>query len=133
MLNLFPTMFLALLAYATLRVFVGSSLLYLAYRHCFKDRNDLAHAYKKHLPVLGIYGALLLGVLEAVLGAMLFVGFFTQAAAIGCVALSLCMLIFRKRLAHRAVPEPMYYLLLLGASLSLFITGAGALAFDLPL
>jgi hypothetical protein len=64
---------------------------------------------------------------------MFFVGAYTQVAAIGAIVLSIKMLVLRRHLAHPSIPQPLFYVLMLAISVSLFITGAGALAFDLPL
>jgi uncharacterized membrane protein YphA (DoxX/SURF4 family) len=69
--------------------------------------------------------------LEIVVGALLFVGAYTQIAALGSLTLSLFMLFISPK--SDAFPTSSFYLVALFASLSLFITGAGAFAFDLPI
>lgn len=133
MLSVFPTMFLSLLAHALLRVIAGSILISLGYRHLFRERAGIAATLSEHWPRSATLGVWVLGALEIVCGMMFFVGAATQVAALVMLALSIAMLVFRKRLAHPAIPSPMFWTLFLGVSLSLLITGAGALAVDLPL
>ena len=126
-------MFLSLLAHAILRLFVGGTLVYLGYRHARKDRASLRAVLSEHWPNMAGFFIWYLALLEIVIGVLFIFGAWTQAAAIVSGVLSIKMLLFRRRLAHPSIPQPLYYILLLAASLSLFITGAGAPAVDLPL
>ena len=132
MLNLFPTMFLALLAYATLRVCVGGTLLYYGHRHLLRERESLMNAWRS-LPLVGKHAVFAFGAVELLAGGMFVAGFLTQAAALTTLVFSATMLIFKKQLSHTSIPHPIYYVMLLAASASLFITGAGVFAFDLPI
>lgn len=120
MLNPFPIQFLALFAYFILRVIAGFILVHLGYGHIVK-RQSLG------TPVL------VLGTIELIAGVMLILGFYTQFAALASLILSFIFLVFNKRFMRFAVPDSMFYTLLFAVSLSLFITGAGAFAFDLPI
>ncbi len=133
MLNLFPTIFLSLFAHALLRVALGSIFLLLGYRHLLLHRAALIHVIRVHWPRLGGVGAWTFGISELILGGMFILGAYTQAAALVAILVSLKMLILRRRLIHPSIPQPLFYVLVIAISLSLFITGAGALAFDLPL
>jgi uncharacterized membrane protein YphA (DoxX/SURF4 family) len=64
---------------------------------------------------------------------MFLVGFYTQIAAILSIGLCVKLLIWHKRFPQNSIPSRLTYLLLLTISLSLFVTGAGILAFDLPI
>lgn len=130
MLNVFPIMFLSLLAHALLRVFVGGALLYLGIQHATKKRQELGIHFSK---VGGSVFVWCIALIEITIGTMFIVGAWTQIAALALMLVSVLMLIFRKDMAHSALPSPMVYILFLGASLSLFITGAGAFAVDLPI
>lgn len=130
MLNLFPIQFLAMLAYAVLRIFVGMTLIHLGLSHA-KHRATLRDAFAT-LP-LGGAGAVMLPIAETIIGLMFFFGFLTQLAALVGIALSLKFLILYRHLAHPLIPSRSFYFLLLGASLSLLVTGAGAFAIDLPI
>ncbi len=132
MLNLFPIQWLALLAYFILRLFVGCILLFLARSHLHVYRELVITSTcpifpKKPLPII------LLIVVEIILGVLFLVGIFTQVAAIGLFLLSLKMLWWRNRFTHFSIPSALVYIILIGCSLSLFITGAGMFAFDLPI
>lgn len=126
-------MFLALFAHLFLRLFLAGTLYYLGWRHLGPDRAALARATTLPLPIISpIAGVWLLGLTELVLATLLTAGAYTQIAALLAATLALKMLIFRKCFAHATIPQPLFWVLVLGASLSLFITGAGALAVDLP-
>lgn len=77
--------------------------------------------------------ALAFGTVEIIGGIMLIAGFYTQIAALilSIIILGAVITKFRK---PSALPADMdFYLLLLVATVSLLFSGAGALAFDLPL
>lgn len=118
MLTLFPLMFLSLLAHAILRIAAGGMVCILGIRHLTGGR--------------GVPRALLFfGLAECVVGGMVLVGFLTQVGALGLILISVSALLMRKSLGA-FLPSPSFYVLLLAAALSLFITGAGAFAIDLP-
>ncbi len=136
MINPFPTMFLALVAYAVLRVFIGFALLNLGVKHYRNNRTELAQVIATNFPFLSRLSRLIAwkyGVIEILLGAMFIVGIFTQIAAIVAAILSIKMLILRKTFTYPLVPTPVFWFLTLGISISLFITGAGILAIDIPI
>ena len=70
---------------------------------------------------------------ELVVGTLFILGLCTQIAALIVILMSFKMLFLRKYFPHDALPSRLTYLLLLGISCCLFITGAGAFAFDLPI
>ncbi len=118
----FPIMFLALLAHAILRIITGGALAIFG----------IQHLRKSHAPESPRIALILLGMLELSLGGLFVVGFLTQLAALGVLALAISLLIFHKKCAAY-VPERAFFVLLIAISLSLFITGAGAFAVDMPL
>ncbi len=69
--------------------------------------------------------------LELALGVLLILGAYTQLAALGTLFISGCVLFFSPK--SDVFPSSSFYFMALFASLSLFITGAGAFAFDLPI
>lgn len=125
-------MFLAQFAHALLRCALGGIFICLGCRHLFRDRASLEAAVRKYRPHFARLGVYALGILETLFGSLLVIGAFTQIAAFAVMTLSVKRLILYRR-AYPGVPPPLFYILALAASLSLFITGAGALAFDLPL
>ena len=132
MLNLFPIQFLALFAYFFLRISVGVIFLYFGFTH-YSNRTRL----KKTLSVPGIGHSKTLAMtfvfLELLLGALFVVGLFTQAAALTTMMLSLTVILFHKKAHIPNIESRTFYALLFFAALSLFITGAGVFAFDLPI
>ena len=132
MLNPIPTQFLALFAYFILRICVGLCLFYLGASH-YRHRRELTAAVRLPLLPRGRITVWWLIFLELVLSVMLVLGFYTQIAAIILMALSAEFFIFRRWSRTRRLPPRLFYALLFGAAFSLFITGAGVFAFDLPL
>lgn len=132
MLNPFPIQFLALFAYFLLRLFVGSVLIYLALSH-HKHREELKDILTFSWFSYGRFVTTSVIVGEFIIGSLLIAGAYTQYAALAVMALCFKMIIMRNWFAHSSFPSRLFYFLLLGTSLSLFITGAGALAFDLPI
>lgn len=136
MINLFPTMFLALVAHALLRLFVGLALVYLGVRHYGRDRAMLVQTISTNFPSfskMARFMAFKLAVIEVIIGCMFVAGFYTQIAALAAIILSLKMLVFRKSFSYPLVPQSLFWFLVIGVSISLFITGAGILAFDIPI
>lgn len=136
MINLFPTMFLSLVAHAILRIFIGTILVSLGIRHYRRNRTAVTHIIRERFPLLsGLapYIALKWALFEVIIGLMFIGGIYTQVAAILCALLSIKMLLLRNMLPYPLIPQPMFWFLTLGVSLSLFITGAGVFAFDIPI
>lgn len=132
MLSVFPIHFLALFAYFLLRIVVSFLLLNLGIQH-FIHRNELKDILKLPWWPYGLFTTWMFALGEIVLGALIFVGAWTQVATLLVAVMSLKMLIVRNWFNHHTIPSKSFYFLLLGASLSLTITGAGVFAFDLPL
>jgi uncharacterized membrane protein YphA (DoxX/SURF4 family) len=132
MLNLFPIQFLALAAYALLRIVIGLVFLYLAHKH---SKNFTFYAPQIQWPGIqnGRVVLTLIIISEVIIGGMFLVGFYTQIAAILSMGLCIKLLIWNQRFPIGSIPSRLTYLLLLTISLSLFVTGAGVLAFDLPI
>lgn len=132
MLNPFPIQWLALFAYAILRWAIGFILIYLGFKH-WRVRHELKDILTLSWWPFGKISAILLAIGEIMLGLMFVAGAFTQIAALLLMGMCLEMLLWRKHWQHDSLPPKIFYVLLLAASLSLFITGAGALAIDLPI
>lgn len=126
-------MFLSPLAHALLRIVLGGMCLYLGFRHLFTYRRELQALLHKRWPHFASFAVWHLSIAEIVIGGMFFLGAWTQVAALVAIILSIKMFFFRRHLIHPSIPPPLFYILVLAISLSLFITGAGALAFDLPI
>ena len=131
MLSIFPIHFLSLFAYFILRVCIGFVLLYLGIRH-FQYRNELKNILKLSWFPYGMFSTWILILGEIAFAGFIIVGAYTQLAALLVAFMCIKMLIMRNWFAHHSIPSKLFYFLLLGASLSLTITGAGVFAFDLP-
>lgn len=133
MLNPFPIQFLALFAYFILRLFVGGVLLHLGFRHSRRYRELVATTNWPLMPHMQL-PIILLIVSEFVLSFFILIGAHTQIAALLIIAMSLKLIFWHRRFtAPNALPPRIFYTLLIGACLSLFITSAGVFAFDLPI
>ena len=122
MINPFPTVFLALIAYAVLRVFIGVALVCLGYKHFRHNRVELTRVIATRFPFLSRVAALIAfkyGIIEILMGLMFIAGFFTQIAAILATILSIKMLIFRKTFTYPLTPTPVFWFLTLGVAISL--------------
>lgn len=132
MLNPFPIQFLALLAYFVLRLFVGAILIYLGVRHA-RSIPELSKILAFKWYPYGTLAAWKLVVVELITGTMFVFGVSTQIAALITMVLVLKLLVLKHLRKSPHFESFTFYLLLLGCALALFVTGAGALAFDLPL
>ncbi len=132
MLNLFPIQFLALFAYLILRIFVACILIFLGAQHV-RYRNELKHILQLSWFPFGTLVTTIFVVTEITLGLLIFVGAFTQIAMLLVGTMSLKMIFLRTYFHHHSIPSKIFYTLLFACSLSLFITGAGVLALDLPI
>ncbi len=132
MLNPFPTMWLSLLAFFILRVTIGGTLLFLGLRH-LQHQPELMIGLRSFIRSLPAGSAQILALLEIGVGALIIAGYHTQYACLVGIGVSIFFIIFRGGFTTELLPPRIYYLLLFGALISLFITGAGAFAFDLPL
>lgn len=132
MLNFFPQFLTySFFAPTILRVAAAIVFAYVAYRH-FKNKDAIAHV---RFPVVGS-GAWIPWVAVIVEGAMalaLFFGYYTQIAAIAGAVLGLKYFVWRGKYPEYFVLSRSTCTLLIAICLSLLTTGAGALAFDLPL
>ncbi|MEZ4103857.1 MAG: hypothetical protein R3B60_01065 [Candidatus Paceibacterota bacterium] len=132
MLNLFPIQFLSLFAYFILRIITGFILLSLSKKH-FIYRQELISIIKLPVFPFGKFSTFLLIITEFIISCSLVLGVYTQIGALLLVILSLKMLVFNKYFKHHTIPSKTTYLLLAAIGISLFITGAGVFAFDLPI
>lgn len=132
MLNPFPIQFLSLLAYLVLRVIAGFVLIVLGYRH-FKARKELSQILTLPFFPFGGVATTFLILTELIVGVLFVLGMHTQYAALVVMAMSVKMVVLRPRFSHPSIPSRLMYLLFFAIGCSLFITGAGALAFDLPI
>jgi uncharacterized membrane protein YphA (DoxX/SURF4 family) len=130
--NIFPIQFLSLLAYACIRICIGFILIILARRN-IKNRAVLMKVFSFSFFPYGAFFVWYLSLIELILGLLFIFGFLTQIAAIFLMILCLKFIIMYRRFDHPLLPKRLSYILLFVCAISLFITGAGAPAIDLPI
>ena len=135
MLNPFPELLiLGLLAPFILRVALGVLFLHAGWNHLSRERRaKAASKLRVAWGVLGTHFIWILGVVEVLVGLALLVGFFTQIAALVGVLIALKLLYLRKPHPVIASGSVECYILVIAICLSLLLSGAGALAIDIPL
>lgn len=132
MLNPFPIQFLALVAYTLVRVFLGLVLLNLGITHVRK-RKEVSKSFRLPLFPESPFVVTLFGLAEILLGTLFMLGFSTQYAALGTIFMSIFVLFVYRRIASPHIPQKLSWGFILITACSLFITGAGIFAYDLPL
>ena len=133
MLSIFPIQFLAPIAYAVLRLGVAFILFRLAQTH-MRNRAAYVELFSR-IPFFPFGTFLIWWVisLELIAGISLALGLFTQIGALIVVIYSIDFLVLYSYIKRPLSPTRQTLILLLCASLSLFITGPGIFAFDLPI
>ncbi len=131
MLNIFPIQFLAPLAYTILRFCIGIVLLRLGVSEVKKFKTQKTLIITES-PVPKGYFVLIFGGLEILSAIFIMLGLYTQIAVLAAICLTIVHMRRYKKYDAGALPQG-FFLLLIGALFSLFITGAGAFAFDLPI
>src|SRR6185312_14389871 len=132
MLNTFPAFLTyGFFAPTLLRIAVALVLIYLAYGH-FKQRDAIS---RERFPVIGTahWVAWLSIVVEAAIGLMLLAGYHTQIASIFAALIGLKQAFWHGKYPHYFILARGTALFMLVISLTLLVSGAGALAMDLPL
>lgn len=132
MLNLFPIQFLSMFAYALLRIMVGLILIFWGKEH-YNKFSAIAPLVKWPFIKNGKLVLVFLIGSELLIGFMFVIGLLTQAVAAASVIMCLKLIIWHKSFPQNTLPSKLALLLIAFISLSLFITGAGAFAFDLPI
>ena len=133
MLSIFPIQFLAPVAYAILRLGVAFVFFRLAQTHL---RNRAAYIEMLSGIRFFPFGTFLLWwaiTLEFIAGILLTLGLFTQIGALIALIYTIDFLVLYTYIKHPLGPSRQLLLLLFCAALSLFITGPGIFAFDLPI
>ncbi len=132
MLNPFPIQFLALFAYTLVRMFLGIVLLNLGITHVRK-RKEVSQSFRLPLLPKSPFMVTFFGLCEILLGTLYILGFSTQYAALGTIFISILVLFVYRRIASPHIPQKLSWGFILICACSLFITGAGIFAYDLPL
>ena len=134
MLNPFPDLLAyAILAPFMLRMVLGLAFLYAGYRNLTRERQEAASRFRVDWGPLGTFFIWKLGIAQLLVGLALIAGFLTQIAAIVGAVIGVYLFLFKSRYPMIAPRSKLYYVFVVVTSLSLLLTGAGAIAFDLPL
>ena len=135
MLSVFPDFLtFALFAPLLVRLGLGIAFITLGARAFSTDRGALVTAYKQ-MPFL--FGPIpvwvsVVAVIEVLAGLSVLLGLYTQIGAIVLAAFSFKSIIWKSLGRHIGTESILFYFVTLLASLSLILSGAGLLAFDLP-
>ena len=132
MLNTFPHLLdFGFFAPTLLRVAMAFLFCYASYS-AYKHREAAAHL---RFPLIGTasWAGSFTMLMYAAIGLMLLFGYYTQIAAILAAMTSVKGLLFYKRFGPLFPYSRSTYVLLLAICLSLLVSGAGAMAYDLPL
>ena len=134
MLNPFPELLnFAILGPFILRVILGLIFIDLGILKFKVEKGRWLAAFEVlHLRPTEVFVPLY-GLLQVVGGAMLIVGAYTQVASLAFVIFTGLELFVEWKAQDVLKRDITFYILILGISLSLLLTGAGAYAFDLPL
>lgn len=128
--SLFPELFTySLLAVTVLRVFVSLYFVLFATRHLLIPLEQTSE-HSSAPPIIIVRA---LGIIEAGIGLLLFVGFATQPAALAGGVVVLLLLRYARGARKIAPHGNSLYALLFVVCVSLIFLGPGLLAFDLPL
>lgn len=135
MLNPFPELLTyGLFSPFILRITLGLILVNLGYLKLTKEKARWGKVFEfLHVKKHEILAAQIVGLIEIVGGVMLIIGLYTQIAALVFVVLNgieMYIEYFEETLLHRDI---VFYILIFIIALSLVFTGAGFLAFDIPL
>jgi uncharacterized membrane protein YphA (DoxX/SURF4 family) len=102
-------------------------------RSHIKARHELKNVFTLPILPFGLFFTWYISIAEIIIGTLFVLGLFTQIAALLAILYTLKLIILHKYFSHPLIPRRLFLVLLFTASLSLFITGAGAFAFDLPI
>ena len=132
MLNLFPNLLTyGFFAPTLLRLVAAGVFVYLTYVHL--QRREEIGTTRFMLIGAGAWTVWVLVFVEAIIAIGLFLGYYTQVAALLGLLMALKHFVWAKRYPRVFFLNRIDYVLLAVVCLSLLLTGAGALAMDLPL
>ena len=134
MLNPFPDLLaFGLLAPFLLRVALGAIFIDFGWNKLRRQKTEKAALFESFGWTPGARYALVLGIAESVIGALLIVGLYTQLAALAAALICVAVLYLKKKYRARWSHDRRLFLLLFFIALSLLLSGAGFFAFDVPL
>lgn len=134
MLNLFPSLLdFSLLAPTFLRLIAGLIFIDIGYFSIVREKSTWGLLVKlmgcKNENVWRKF----FGLIEFIGGIFIFIGLYTQGAALALAVLVLYKLLLEYKEPTFVKRDFTFYIMLLTITLSLLITGAGLFAFDIPL
>ena len=133
MLNVFPQLLVFnFFAPALLRIVAAGTFFYLAFFH-FSNRKAVTQELSLFPHAAANTMAGIFALVECAVAVLLLLGLWTQIAALIGFIICLKIVFIRKGLHHISPLSHLSYLLLATICLSLLCTGAGAIAFDIPL
>lgn len=115
-----------------MRVVIGTLLILLA-RRMIRNRSVLEEVYTYSFFPYGRFFVWYVSVLQIGIGLLLIAGFLTQIAALLLMLLCLKHIVMYQHLSHPLLPKRLSYVLFFVCAFSLFVTGPGAFAIDLPI
>jgi uncharacterized membrane protein YphA (DoxX/SURF4 family) len=134
MLNPFPEFLVfGFFAPTLLRIALGVYFIYLGRMKFGRDKEKVGSFFQSLGIGPGSYYLKTLAFAEVIVGTLLIVGFFVQIAALIAAIISLVSLVMAYKHPEMKILKASEYALLLVISVTLMFTGAGFLAFDLPL
>jgi len=126
-----------------LRIALGLFFLWLGIACTLKHRDRIASAFETRppgptfvhsfFPRIATPVVWMLALIEITVGIGILIGFLTQVAALLAVIIVLKLMYFGRHYPYLAPGGISTYLFAITISLALFISGAGAFAFDIPL
>ena len=134
-LSLFPQLFdFQMLGIFMIRITIGFIFVYFWYEKVFLDRASRIDFFRKIGLLPARYYFWIISSLEGILGILLIIGLWTQAAGI-TAGILMAVATFIKWRNHAALPKNTldFYIILSVASFALLFLGPGAFAIDLPL
>lgn len=133
MLNPFPGLLdYAILSPFIIRLVLGFIVLNLGFLKLRGERERWTALFRTFLGFGGSF-VFLVALVEILAGSLIVVGLFTQVAALAVALLSFVNLYLEMKEDALVKRDFVFYATLFAMSLSLLLTGAGFLAFDLPL
>ena len=134
MLNPLPSLLsLGFFAPTILRIVLGLLFVVFGINKLTKQKTEKSKFFEKMGLRPGYIFTAVFGAIELAAGVLLIIGLYTQIAAITAAVISFGAFYTKSRQIELLPESKSYYFILFAISVSLALTGAGALAFDLPL
>lgn len=134
MLNPFPDLLaFGLLAPLLLRLALGVIFFGFGWSKLKKDRERKAMFFETLELKPGAYYTVAFGLIELAAGILLVIGLYTQIAALAALLISIAAYRLKGKYPEKFQNDRCFFFLLIVIALSLLFSGAGFLAFDLPL